>query len=606
MASAATTAAPDAAQTARAAPVSSAVRLFGRFQLLRLLGKSERTMAWAAMDTRSQQDCALVLPRRQPADDAAAAAWRQAVQRASRLNHPGLAPALEIGEHERWPYAMYDRRSHATWAERFSSQGLPPLELAAWSAQIAQALAYAHEAGVAHGDVQPWLLVVDEAGSASLMGLEVAGVEALASPGDAAQERRAVREAGERDVLGLGLVMHHALCGKPALDEPDTGRVIERMPPVGHEIVRLPWALARPIPDPLRAIVNRATDRQERHRYRNARTLQKAVEGWLRTQSEQDGGPLALLLDRIQAAGVLPAQPGGAERVAHLALMDRCRTSELAEVVLSDIALSLELVRQVNASGASSDGPVLMLRRAIAMLGVEGVRRAALALRPWPGPMNETGAAEMERLVRRVHRIGRLAVRLVPAGYDSEVIYLVAMLQNLGRLVVQYHFPDEAQQIRRLMLPIEPSVAGQPAQPGLSAEAASFAVLGVDVEELGVAVARHWGLDESVLHMMRRVAATEGHRAVESDGELLRHAASCANDLADAAGLPPQRAQLAFKQAAQRYARVLGLGVKELQEAMQAESQAGAAAPLPERTPGPPAAAASGVSPSQPGAPAAA
>jgi hypothetical protein len=40
--------------------------MFGRFQLLALLGKSERTMMWAAVDTRQQQDCMLAIPRKQP------------------------------------------------------------------------------------------------------------------------------------------------------------------------------------------------------------------------------------------------------------------------------------------------------------------------------------------------------------------------------------------------------------------------------------------------------------------------------------------------------------------------------------------------------------
>ena len=49
--------------------------------------------------------------------------------------------------------------------------------------------------------------------------------------------------------------------------------VVGRLPPFGHEIVRLPWTTPHPIAEPLRAIVNRATDRQERQRYRSARTL---------------------------------------------------------------------------------------------------------------------------------------------------------------------------------------------------------------------------------------------------------------------------------------------------------------------------------------------
>jgi len=62
-------------------------------------------------------------------------------------------------------------------------------------------------------------------------------------------------------VLALGLVLHHLLAGTPALDEPDTARVIDRLPPVGRDIVRLPWTTPRPIAEPLRAIANRASGR---------------------------------------------------------------------------------------------------------------------------------------------------------------------------------------------------------------------------------------------------------------------------------------------------------------------------------------------------------
>ena len=80
----------------------------------------------------------------------------------------------------------------------------------------------------------------------------------------------------------------------------------------------------------------------------------------------------------------------------------------------------------------------------------------------------------------------------------------------------------------------------------------------------------------TMLRMIRRVAPSEVHRGAEDDGDVLRYAASCANEMVDAAGLPLQRAQLALKQAAQRYVRVLGLTSKELADALQAEIQASA------------------------------
>lgn len=563
--------------TSASASPAGAVKMFGRFQLLRLLGKSERAMAWDVLDTRSQAACQLVIPRRQPGASVIEA-WRSAVQRASRLHHPHLARAIEIGEHERWPFVAYDRSRHCTWQERFSRQGVAAAELAAWSVQAAQGLAFAHEAGFVHRDLQPWMLAIDDNQQVVVMGLEVAGGASAAADDGAMAELRAVRDAAEVDLLALGLVMHHALVGQPALEEPDAGKLILRLAPLGQEFVRLPWSLPRPIPEPLRAIVNRATDRQPRQRYRNARTLQRALEGWLKTQSAQDGGPLALLLDRLRSVGALPSQPGGAERVAHLALMEGCRTSELADVVLSDIALSFELLRVVNAAHVngervSGDGPVLMIRRAVAMLGLEGVRRAALSLRSWPGPMNETAARDMDTLLRRVHRAARVAVRLAPAGYDAEVIYLIALLQNLGRLLVAYHFPEEAVQIRRLTLADEVA-AGASEEPGMSPEGASYAVLGLDIEELGLAVAQHWGFDESVLHMIRRIPAGATVHPPDGDSDVLRASASCANELIDAMSQPARQVQSALKLVAQRYARALSLTGREMQEALQLELQA--------------------------------
>ena len=573
--------------TPAAPPRANAVRWFGRLQLLQLLGKSERTMAWRVADPRSGQDLMLVLPRVQPAGAAALERWQQAVRQASRLNHPQLAAVVESGVQDGWPYVAYDPRDAATLGEHLPARGLPGLEAASLATQLLQGLAYAHEAGVSHHDLQPYLLLVSDTGQLRLAGLGVACemahalAQAQAAAGTVPSEGgslRSQREAAERDVLASGIVLQSLLTGQPALDEPDVGRVIARLPPYcgtnGREIVRMPWTTAQPVPEPLRAIVNRATDRQERQRYRNARTLLRALEGWQTTESGAAGGPLVLLADRLRTAGVLPGSPGGAERAARLTLMDRGRTIELAEVVLEDLALSFELLRLVNSAqvrGAqiSGSGPVLTVRRAIAMLGLDGVRRAALALRPWPGPLNEAGAGELQRLIERCKRAGRVALALRPAGYDAEVIYLITMLQNLGRLVVAYHFAEESLQIRRLMQPAPAAREGEPEDPGMSEEGAAFAVLGTDIEALGNAVARYWGLDEGVLAMVRRHPVGTPPRGADGDDEILRVVASCANEAVDALALRTPRVAAALHRVVARYGRLLDFGVRELQAALQ-------------------------------------
>ena len=576
---------PSTRATSTAAPAAApaaAVRHLGRFQLLRLLGKSARSMLWLVIDPRVNQELVLALPRSQPADADALQHWLDNARKASRIDHPGLAHVVEVGEHDRWPYIAYDRGTAVTLAERLGSKGFAPAELVPWVLQALQGLAFAHEAGIAHHDLQTVMLLLAEGGGCRLMGLGVA-----LPPAGAAGSLPAQRRAAERDVLALGLVMHHGLSGQPALELADTGQAIERMPPLGREIVRLPWAGSHPVPEALRAIVNRATDRQERQRYRNARTLERALGGWLQVDGVAGGGPILLLLDRMRAAGLLPAMPGGAARAARLALMERERNSELAEIVMQDVGLAFELLRMVNSNkqrGAmgTGNGPILTIRRAISMLGLDGVRRASVVLRPWPGPLSEGHADDLAALIDRVRLAGRVAQWLRPAGYDAEVVTLLAMLQNLGRLAVQYHFPEEAAQIRRLMLPAPPARAGEPEDPGMSEEGASFAVLGVDVDALGAAVGRHWTLEDPVLHLMRRVPLSAPVHHADSDDDLLRLTASCANEVVDSRAVPGHHRAAFLLRVVQRYGRALGVSLRDVQQSAQGippDQPADAAAP---------------------------
>ncbi len=68
----------------------------------------------------------------------------------------------------------------------------------------------------------------------------------------------------------------------------------------------------------------------------------------------------------------------------------------------------------------------------------------------------------------------------------------------------------------------------------MSEEAAAYAVLGIDIESLGAAVARHWGLGDEVQHMIRRAAGAKPVRTPDSDADMLRIAASAANEAVDA------------------------------------------------------------------------
>ncbi|MBV8603631.1 MAG: HDOD domain-containing protein [Pelomonas sp.] len=574
---------------AGAATDAPVVRKFGRFELRALLNKSQRTMMWLVNDPRAGQELILCIPRQAPQGPGAMEHWQRTANAAARVQHPQIAPALEVGQVEQWPYIAYDRANGETLDERLArSPAALPIEVADWIAQYLLGLAFAHEAGHVHGDVQCATLLIDANNKVRMLGLEVGQDlrQFAANPQTLAPvAARAPRELAEEDVLCVGLVMHRLLTGRRVIDHADNAEILALMQPHGNEIVRLGWETPHPIPDPLRAIANRATDRQPRQRYHNARTLLRALEGWKAAAASDDGGPLGLLMDKLQRTGHLPTTTTALNHVAHAASGFAAQhTAALSELILKDMALTLELVRRVNnllKQNGSASGTVLNMQRAVAMLGLEGVEAGARALKPWPGPLAPPAAEALRTLMRRVHRAGQIAQALRPAGYDAEVVYLITVLQNFGRLLAQYHFPDDAVQIQQLMVPPEPT-AEMPHPPTLSEQAAAYAVMGCDLESLGMAVVRYWALGDEMLVMMRRQAPDAPVRSSGSDADALRLTCSLANELVDATVLPAQRQQAAIDAVTRRYARVLGLGQRDIQAALNPEAEV-AQADMPQR-----------------------
>ena len=128
------------------------------------------------------------------------------------------------------------------------------------------------------------------------------------------------------------------------------------------------------------------------------------------------GGPIALLGDKLRHAGVLPSLPGGGARAARLTSLEGGRTNELADVVLEDPALAFELLRLVNSAQVrgtqvAGSGPVLTVRRAIAMVGMDGVRHAATAL----------GLSDCGRLAPGL----RADLAIWDAGHPAELSYRI-------------------------------------------------------------------------------------------------------------------------------------------------------------------------------------
>ncbi|MEO3692101.1 HDOD domain-containing protein [Roseateles paludis] len=558
--------------SAPAAAERSAVKAFGRFELRALLAKTERSMVWLAADPRIGRELILCMPRVAPNSEAAMAHWMSMANAGARIEHPKLAPVMEVGRVEQWPFIAYERSLGETLDERLRRTAAPtPLEAAEWMSQFLEGLAFAHEAGHAHRDIQPAHFLIDAQHKVRLIGLEVAQEVFPANVDFNTVTRRAVRESAEEDILCAGLLLHRILSGKRPLDQADLHAVVQQMQPLGKEVIRLGWETPHPIPDPLRAICNRATDRQARQRYLLARTFLRALEGWRLVAQQDEGGAIQLLLDKMQRNGHLPSTSGSLRRaLGGNSGFDAQHTNVLSELVLKDMALTLELLRRVNNAlrqqGHQGEA-ILNIQRALQMIGLDGLHAAVSTLKPWPGVLQPQAAERLKAVMQRVAKAGEVAQALRPAGYDSEVTFLIVILQNLGRLLLAYHLPDDALQMQHLMQVPEPT-EDQPQPVGMSEQAAAYAVLGCDMDTLGTALTKYWHLGDDVMRMSRRLPVDAPVHKAMDDVELLRQTASLANELVDCFGLPETRRRAALDVVTRRYAKPLSIGAKDVQEAL--------------------------------------
>lgn len=566
-----------ASQLQSPARVEAVQRRFGHFGLLRLLGRSSATMAWEAQDLRSQQMVLLMLPRRARGGTAVDLARAlEAARRVARLDHPRLQAASEVGQFAGWLYvACVPRQDTLTLGEWLARRTEPhaAVDVAGWCCDALEGLASVHDAGLSHGDLGLHSLLVDRQGRVRPWGFAVAGPP---QPIDGAWS------PAQRDVASLGLLMHGLLAGPQAPGLDDLPQRLERLP---EDPPRWDAQAVAALPAVLRAIVERAVAVEAGRRYASARSLLRALEGWRGSVGGGRTALVALLLARLRSAGPLPALPGLAGRVSRLSRMDDQPLQVLLGWILEDPPLGLELLRMVNAGRrARADAePVASLRRALQLVGLQGLRRAAGGLQAWPGRLTAAQAAALSDALLRARQAAHLAMMMAPAGLPLDTVGLVAQLQQFGALLLHYHFPEEAAQWAALCRPVADGIGSDELTAGLDEAAAARVVLGMELPALARAVLVHWGVGEELEWLATPTAADQPVRRPEQPAGWVRLVASCANETLAAWRDGPQRSRRRLQTVADRYARSLDLQVidleamaeRSLQQAREAGRRAG-------------------------------
>lgn len=569
----------------------------GRYLLLRQLGRGPASAWWAAVpaDARGEDgppaELHLKVWHRLPLPGLSPQVWQAACKPVLALDHPNIVRALAASIEDGLPVLAHEPVQGVTlarWVDEHDA--MPARQAVLIIIGLLDALAYAHARGVVHGHVRPGNLLIDMTGRTRVTDFAV-----LPVPPDPAQLATAtglylapeVVQGGTPDarcdIFMAGLVLYELLVGRPAIQDAVPQRAITRLL---EEDLQLPAGLHSidHAEAQLRATVARALARDPASRFDSAQAMRQALQDWLTPAVLEGSGDtraahtLHALMHRMAVQPDLPVEAGVVRRVRRLAAAEQVNLGEIARAVLEDVAMTLKLLRMVNAAYFSSvgGGHITTVSRAIALLGFSAIRDLAGTMATLDDLPDSTLAESLREEYARCRMAGRLAARLCPTEAEEEESYIAAVLQNLGRCLVQGYLPDEAAQIHQLAL-----------SQGGSEQAATLSVLGLGFEDLGVSVARIWGLPEIYLKAMRRPTRASVVRAPERRGDWFRLLGSMGNEVVEAQLRRDAKPGRGAHAMIDQYAHALGLTTEAVWEAAAsagrplrpAAEAAGAAAP---------------------------
>jgi serine/threonine protein kinase len=276
-------------------------RKLGKYSLVRKIGSGGMSSVYKAIDEETGASVAVkVLPP--GLDDATNFRLRfeREAKILTRLRHPHIVPLLDFGSEDGIYYMVMPLMEVGTLRERLLKGPIRPEEGAIIIRQIAEALQFAHNAGMVHRDVKPSNILMDSEGNAWLSDFGTAyvrnatasltGSSVIGTPQYMAPEQAKGEPVSEKtDVYALGIVLYQMCTGRLPFDA-DTPLAIA-MKHTSEPLPR-PTLINPNIPQEVGKVLIRALEKRPEDRYISAIALSEAFERALELVYDPDARAL--------------------------------------------------------------------------------------------------------------------------------------------------------------------------------------------------------------------------------------------------------------------------------------------------------------------------
>ncbi len=269
------------------------IQYLGDYELLRFVAKGGMGIVYCARQRSLGRIVAIKLIRAgQFADANEIERFRSEATAAGKLDHPGIVPIYEVGEHEGVPFYSMAFVEGANLATQLAEGPLEPMRAAKLVSQIATAVHYAHSQGIIHRDLKPANILIDNQGQPRItdFGLaksmqgnsdltrsgEILGTPSFMPPEQAASQMSAIGPAS--DVYSLGAILFAILTGRPPFQ---AATPLETLLQVQKQEAIPIRQLNFNLPRDLETIVLKCLDKSPAKRYPTAQALSEELERFL-------------------------------------------------------------------------------------------------------------------------------------------------------------------------------------------------------------------------------------------------------------------------------------------------------------------------------------